>query len=75
MHQSMVDEVVEVMLAERRREATRQRRIAAARRAHRMQRPVPRWRVRVGHVLVVAGSMIGGPATGHAGLRTARRAS
>ena len=41
MYQSMMNEVVEAMLVERRREAARQRRTAAARRARAARRGVP----------------------------------
>jgi hypothetical protein len=62
MQQSIMNDVVEVMLAERRREAAQQRRIAGARRVGRAGRSVPGWRVRVGGWLVAAGSTIGGSA-------------
>jgi hypothetical protein len=70
MRQSIMNDVVEVMLAERRRDAARQRRIAGARRAGRAQRGSPAWRVRVGGWLVTAGSAIAGhPARGTAVVR------
>lgn len=71
MQQSMMNDVVEVTLAERRREAARQRRIASARRVGRARRGVPAWRVRVGGWLVAAGSAVAGPAAPGAGSRTA----
>jgi hypothetical protein len=71
MQQSIMNDVVEAMLAERRREAARQRRIGGARRVAAARRRVPEWRVRVGGWLVAAGSTIGGSAA----LRPAVRAA
>lgn len=59
MHQSMMNEVVEATLAERRREAARQRRIVTARRARAARRGVPTWRARIGRALIAVGSAIG----------------
>jgi chemotaxis response regulator CheB len=62
MQQSMMNEVVEAMLGDRRREATRQRRIAAARRTRRTRKQVSTWRVSLGKALITVGSSIGGRA-------------
>jgi hypothetical protein len=59
MHQAMINEIAEAMIADRRREGARQRRIAAAR-CQRRSAPIPVWRVRLGRALVTAGSSIGG---------------
>jgi hypothetical protein len=71
MHLSMMNEVVETMLSDRRREAARQRRIAAARRAGRSQHDVAAWRIRVGSLLIAAGSVVGGATARHASVRGA----
>jgi hypothetical protein len=66
---SIMNEVVESMLADRRREAVRHRRIAAARRARRSHRRVPAWRVHVGRALIRLGTGIGGSAARRAAPR------
>ncbi|MBW3603647.1 MAG: hypothetical protein KY460_01850 [Actinobacteria bacterium] len=58
----MVAEVVEATLEERRREAARHNRVAAARRTRRSSGVTPAWRVHVGRVLIAAGSIVGGQA-------------
>lgn len=60
MGTSMVSELVDVLLEERRRDAARYRRTAAARRARRSLREVPAWRVYLGRSLIAAGSAVGG---------------
>lgn len=57
----MMNEVVEAILSDRRREAAKQRRIAIARRAASGDMGVPAWRVRVGGWLFAAGAAIRGP--------------
>jgi hypothetical protein len=62
MHTLMAAEV-NARLDERRRDADRYRRVAAARRARRSLQAVPAWRVRLGRALITAGSVMGGTTT------------